>query len=350
MSNKVTIQDIADALGLSRNTVSKAINNTGVLANSTKEKVLQKAIEMGYKQFSYISSLPDNIESNSITQTHQGEIALFTGNFIGGSHFSSTMLDKFQKEIASLGYSMTIHRITDENKTKLSLPITFHKENTKGILCIELFDYNYCKMLTNLDIPLLLVDGPVLSFAKPLSADILLMNNHTGIYELIERMKKRNIEKIGFVGEILHCRSFFERYTAFKNAMDLFSIPINHDFSLTETISDNSDYKSYLTDSIKEMKFLPELFICANDFIALDLLESFDKLNISCPKDTMIFGFDDSPESRIITPKLSTCHIHSQIMGVSAAQLLCSRIKQPDMNYRTLYTETDSIFRASTKD
>ena len=51
MSNRVTIQDIADALGISRNTVSKALNNTGVIAEATREKVMQKAIEMGYKQF-----------------------------------------------------------------------------------------------------------------------------------------------------------------------------------------------------------------------------------------------------------------------------------------------------------
>ena len=52
MAERITIQDIADALGLSRNTVSKAINNTGLLAESTREKVLQKAMDMGYKQFS----------------------------------------------------------------------------------------------------------------------------------------------------------------------------------------------------------------------------------------------------------------------------------------------------------
>ena len=46
MSTKVTIQDIADALGLSRNTVSKAINNTGVLAESTRQKVLEKALDV----------------------------------------------------------------------------------------------------------------------------------------------------------------------------------------------------------------------------------------------------------------------------------------------------------------
>ncbi len=50
---KVTIQDIADELGISRNTVSKAINNSDGLAEATRERILQKATEMGYKQFSY---------------------------------------------------------------------------------------------------------------------------------------------------------------------------------------------------------------------------------------------------------------------------------------------------------
>ena len=53
MAERVTIQDIADALGLSRNTVSKAINNTGILADATREKILKKAIDIKYKQFSY---------------------------------------------------------------------------------------------------------------------------------------------------------------------------------------------------------------------------------------------------------------------------------------------------------
>ena len=47
MTTKVTIQDIASELQLSRNTVSKAINNTGVLADATREKILRKAAEMG---------------------------------------------------------------------------------------------------------------------------------------------------------------------------------------------------------------------------------------------------------------------------------------------------------------
>ena len=96
------------------------------------------------------------------------------------------------------------------------------------------------------------------------------------------------------------------------------------------------------------MKELPEMFICANDFVALDLLYGLRKIGVECPKDIKLFGFDDSPESKIMTPSLSTSHIHSQIIGYSAANLVISRIEQPNLNYRTTYTETDLIYRDST--
>ena len=67
MANRVTLQDIADALGISRNTVSKAINNTGILADSTREKVLKKAMEMGYKQFSYVTVVNANKPALSLS-------------------------------------------------------------------------------------------------------------------------------------------------------------------------------------------------------------------------------------------------------------------------------------------
>ena len=47
---RVTMQDIADACGLSRNTVSKIFNNRGSVPQATQELVLKKAQELGYIQ------------------------------------------------------------------------------------------------------------------------------------------------------------------------------------------------------------------------------------------------------------------------------------------------------------
>ena len=53
---KITIQYIADSLGLSRNTVSKALNNNPAIPDETRNKVIKKAIEMKYKQFTFADS------------------------------------------------------------------------------------------------------------------------------------------------------------------------------------------------------------------------------------------------------------------------------------------------------
>ena len=85
MSKKVTIQDIADALGISRNTVSKAINNTDGIADATREKILQKAIEMDYKQFSYVSGLLSAGQDETAGSQHKGTIALFNITYLSNS-------------------------------------------------------------------------------------------------------------------------------------------------------------------------------------------------------------------------------------------------------------------------
>ncbi len=356
MSSKVTIQDIADALGLSRNTVSKAINNTGVLADTTRDKILAKAVEMGYKQFSYIN-IPNGRKrelflSGSI---ETGEIAVLTTKFLGSSHFSSTMMDNFQREINQLGYSFTMHRILPGEIDSLQLPFSLNMEKTSGIMCFEMFHPKYNRMICELGIPVLFVDSAVSDFGEPLKADCLYMDNQTNIFLFIKEMLRRGKKKIGFVGEYLHCQSFLERFMACKNALYLLAQPFHEEYCMLKNKDEGEkntkgDYLEYLEGCIKKMPSLPYVFICANDFIAIDLLHVFKKLGINVPKDVYLCGFDDSPESRIITPSLTTIHIHTQIMGLSAVHLLISRIKEPSLNFRTIYTETSLIYRESTED
>lgn len=387
MAGRVTIQDIADALGVSRNTVSKAINNTGILADSTREKILQKAIEMGYKQFSYvtlanpaaasaktgltlssgtagnaaaaISSAPNGTQSFAVPEPPGkagGMIALFTTKPLGNSHFASTMIDKFQREISCLGYNLTMHRVSQSNLEQMTLPNAFNKEMTDGIICFEMFHPAYSDMVCELGLPVLFVDSPASICNSTLKADRLLMDNRSNIYAFVNEMVSRGKKRIGFIGEYLHCMSFFERYMAYREALSMLGIPCQEEFciignnSASNPYPTTEDYQAYLTEQFRNLKELPDVFICANDFVAIDTLQVFRKLGISVPDNVYLCGFDDSPESRVITPPLTTIHIHSQIMGFSAVHLLISRIQEPSMNYRTIYTETSMIYRESTGD
>lgn len=352
MASKVTIQDIADALGVSRNTVSKAINNTGVLAAETKSRVLKKAHEMGYKQFSYIDISEINRFSPVSNIEAPREIALLSGNFLGNSHFASTMLDKFQREIAQLGYSLTMYRVTEDEMANLQLPVSFRSEQAAGIACLEIFDHAYSRMLCGLNIPLLFIDSPANGFDSPLEADRLYMDNQREIYHFVKEMVQRGKKRIGFIGEYMHCHSFYERYMAYRNAMYMLGLPCPEEYCIIEggsKILNTEEYREYLTDSLRNMKGLPDVFICVNDAIALDVIQALKRLGYSVPGDVYLCGFDDSPEATIITPSLTTIHIHSQAIGLAAVQLLMSRINEPSLNYRTMYVETNLIFRESTE-
>ena len=347
MKDKVTIQDIADALGVSRNTVSKAINNSEGLAEATREKILQKAVEMGYKQFSYVkaaASFSRSVEGEGNTlPSFQGEIALLTTVFLTQSHFASLMLDKFQREITQLGYTMNTHRVTEENRRDMTLPVTYRPEQVKAVICIEMFDYAYDEMVCELGVPVLFVDGPAKYGGLSLSADQLYMENATELLRFVNDALRRGDRRIGFIGNPEHCHSFAERYAAFYFAMLRAGEPIDEKYCIRYNHPDEIAEKLYTLGE------LPDIFICANDFVACDAMRALFSIGKSVPEDVRILGFDDSAESRHSRPTLSTIHIHTQIMAYEAVHLLMSRIKEPSLDFRTVYTQTDLIERESTR-
>lgn len=348
MKKKVTIQDIADALGISRNTVSKAINNSEGLADATRERILQKAVEMGYKQFSYVNALANSIQSapseNKGPIGFQGEIALFTTVFLTQSHFASLLLDKFQQEITLLGYTLNTHRVTAENLRDGSLPITFVPERCSAIICIEMFDREYDEMVCELGLPVLFVDGPSKHDGYSLPADQLYMDNTTGITRIVLDMLERGHRRIGWIGNYHHCQSFYERYSAYRLAMLMADAPVDPRFVIS--YNEGEDLRRMLS----ALPELPDVFLCANDFVARDSMQFLAAMGKQIPKDVMICGFDDSAESRMVVPPLTTVHIHTQIMAFVAMHLLMTRLREPSLDYRTVHTEADLIYRASTGD
>ena len=79
-NKKITAQDIADKLNISRNTVSKALNNTGNISEDTKMKVIQTAFEMGYKNFSQENkniTFKNKEERNNFYRRKRGDRRIF---------------------------------------------------------------------------------------------------------------------------------------------------------------------------------------------------------------------------------------------------------------------------------
>ena len=341
MEKKVTIQDIADELCLSRNTVSKALNNTGVLAEETRQRILEKAAEMGYRRFIYLSQPSASSQENAEIK----ELALITQNMPYGSHFGTYALNTFQEKISRNNYRLSMFPVRDTEISSLQLPMGFNKEKTAGILCLEMFDPEYIEMLDTLGIPLLFIDTAADTDMTRIRADFLLMENHLSVFNLTDTLIQNGYRNLAFAGEPEHCRSFNERYQGFMHALSVNRLtPSTSQFTGRTVFDTPRD----LEEAVNRMIQLPDVFVCANDFVAIDLIRALKKHGIRVPKDVLVSGFDNSTESRIIDPHLTTVDIPSSKMGYIAADLLLSRIKEPDTPYRIMHVRTTLKFRAST--
>lgn len=338
---KVTIQDIADALGISRNTASKALNGTEGLPEETRNKVIKKAIELKYKQFSMM-------EPESILPKSSRNIALLTENLPNTSHFGSTLISGLEKHISAEGYNLSIHIIREIEQKSLSLPNNFDVSNVDGIICIELFNLEYSKLITDLGVPTIFIDCSAHVCYPEFRADILLMENEHSTYHLTKKLINGGYTTLGFIGDYNHCMSFNERWLGFNRALTGAGIPLNTEQCVLDEDQLFFASPGWATEKLLNMPELPSAFVCANDYIAVNFMKSLKQLNHSIPGDIIVCGFDNGPEASIIEPHLTTVHIYSNEMGIKAAEILLSRIDNPEQPYQVTHIYTKPVIRDST--
>ena len=337
-SKRVTMQDIADACGLSRNTVSKVFNGRGTVPPGTRERVIQKSRELGY------GSPVENVPS---LNRNTGNIALLTRLLPGEIHFGSVFLSAFTDQISRSGYSLKIYEISPDELKEKRLPPHFIPEQIAGIVGIELFDQEYLDMICSLGIPTVLTDSPIEAISSLMECDYVTMENIAGIFALVERLEAVGAKKIGFVGDNYHCGSFGERWVGFNLALKTIGLQLDEHLCICEP--DNSPYNdsAWLLSKIREMPSLPDAFVCANDFLAIQLMLALKKGGYAIPDDIMVTGFDGTAQSAYTDPPLTTVQIPATEIGRIAAGILLNRIKDPSFPYSWTRVKTTPIWRES---
>ena len=182
-----------------------------------------------------------------------------------------------------------------------------------------------------------------------LPADVLTAESQFRLTGLIKNLiQKYHLQKIGFFGSSLHCLSFFERWLGFRTA--ILSCGLEYDETCS-IIAENDDLywdDRWLLTQLKRMNSLPELFVCANDALACQLVRILASLNIHCPRDILITGFDNSPISSTNQPGITTIDPHSSDLAWEATSLILSRLEEPEQPYRNIRLQSSVIERDST--
>lgn len=341
MKKAVTINDIAAMLGLSRNTVSKALNGQYV-PESTRNLVLQTAKSLNYKQM--------NRDLENLNKKKRYKILLLSGKPLNNINYFIPIIRSIGNFCYDNEYDLLQYTFNSEISSFLIFSNYIKEYNCDGIIAIETFDYDFIIKLLNLKKPVVFIDFTTKEGFTSNKYDVINPDNYTPISYLIRKVVKRyDISRFTFIGDIKHCRSFSDRYNAMITALHTLGISHSKDEDIIR--ESNFDYGNInsLKSELLKLKKTPQCILCSNDFIARCVCNTLKSMNIAVPNSVFVIGFDDVVEAIIATPTLTTIGVNKKNIGLMSIKQLINRIENPDMAKLLINVESVPVERESTE-
>lgn len=338
MNNSVTIKDIAGALGLSRNTVSKALNGKHV-PPKTRDAVLNTAIEMGYRGYGLVTT--------AAAPAGPTRFIILSSQLLMNINYYVHVLRGIEESLADRSIDLVQFCVTSPESFE-RFKKYLSQASIEGIICIEFFETAYIIELLKFGCPVIFLDYPVTDTEIKGNYDIVLPENTDTVKRFCMSMiREGKARTFGFVGEYLHCRSFYERFTGMREALFLSGLPVDLSYSVTDT--DAIPYNSEsLEHALRRLPALPDCFVAANDTIAIALLDALKRLGVDVPGRVKVIGFDNVAESKKSDPPLSTVNVNKTALGKRITALLLDRINLPARSNQVIHIASTVITRSTT--
>ncbi|WP_171056378.1 substrate-binding domain-containing protein [Paenibacillus sinopodophylli] len=339
---KVTMQEIADRVGVSKYAVSKALSGKPGISAATRGKIFEVASQLGYLEQKLGKRL---LNGKQLDEDQDKLVGILIPNIRSqnrDSGYWGKILDGVFKNLEASGTSSVL--ITDD------LPRNFHKvmrpDGLLGIIGIGLINSSMLVDLRHIGVPFVLVDHE----DDLVSSDSVFMNNYDIVRKQVKYLIGKGHTHIQFVGDWRFARSFSDRWNGFKSALEeneISYIPDRALLSIQPTM--HPDNLSLIKRSFEHIKHnnLPTAFVCANDKIASLCMRAMEELGIRVPLDTSVMGFDNDLDILEEFPELSTVNAESEELGIKAVDMLLRRLTNTHMPYEKLLLQSDLIIRSS---
>ncbi|WHY77059.1 substrate-binding domain-containing protein [Neobacillus sp. WH10] len=334
MEKKVTMQDIADRLNISKNSVSQALSGKPGVSEETRQLVQKTADELGYDYL-------NNRKQKLTDQKTLRNIALIASDFAFSlkSFFGEIYLS-IEKEVRARGMNLFIESIDSDSKKNLTLPALLSNHEIDGVLILSHISTDYISEIINTGIPTVLIDH----HSPYLQADSILTNNRYGAYMAVEHLIELGHREIAFIGDVNFSPSYQERLEGYLLALQKYGISPNHDYLFTNA-KENQDELNQFFEALANK---PTAWFCVNDghgFLVSSLLQ---QKGFKIPEDVSVCSFDNGQLSQITTPKITTMDIDLNYFGKKAVEQLCWRIENRDEPIHEILLPTKLLLREST--
>ena len=299
---KVTMSDIASTLGISKNSVSLALNSKTGVSNDLRRRIIDTARSMNYGVF----SAQGGSRSKCI-------LVIVPEYLFNDVFFYAEVFWAIENEAKSMGFLSVSAGITKEMENGMILPAMPTEMDILGLLVIGVLQKEYIIKLKQTGLPMLSVD---IAYSG-LDVGWVGSANLSGGYLATKHLINQGHRRLGFIGSIFFAESIYERYCGFMRVMMAYGLTITPDFNILGARENPVlfDTVPALEPYFANIKELPDAWFCAGDRIAVALINILTQKGMRVPGDVSVIGFDDIPMSQLVLPTLTTMRIDRKLMG-----------------------------------
>jgi DNA-binding LacI/PurR family transcriptional regulator len=300
-SRVATMQDIADAVGVSQSTVSRVLTGASMsvpISPATRQRVLDMARQMRYRP-------------NPLARGLRGAKTMLLGVIVREitDPFFAGAIDAISVEASKRGYNVVLGHAHGRTDEAIALRAVLETRHCDAILLVG----------DTSDQPLLLEDlreanitvvGMWQGSASLPGIATVNVDNRLGIVSLVDHLIGLGHRSFGFIGgsfSVVGGRvlgDIRERQTAFSESLASHGIEVPPEYMRDAP----NDYAGGVSgfEALMALPHRPTAVLASTDVLAIGALRAAHALGLRIPGDVSIVGFDDRPLAEYTTPPLTT--------------------------------------------
>ena len=315
MKKRLTsLKDLADELGISISTVSRALKNNPMISSELTRKIKELAASRNY--------IPNPLAMGLLRQQTK-MIGVIVPDLV--THFYSSIISGIEEVAKENGYYIIIASSNESLEKEIESVNNLLKSRVEGlIVCIsqETNSFDHFEKLVQNEIPLVFFDRvPELREIPSVTVDGVEAAKHVTCH-----FYENGCRRIAYISGPEHLNISKHRKDGYLKGLRECGLDFNPDLLVECNL--NAEEATLATRKLLNLKQIPDAIFGINDTIAFAAMKEIRKHRLRIPEDIALVGFTDEFHSTVVEPALTSVTHPTLQMGKEAARLFFECIEK----------------------
>lgn len=329
----ITLNDIAQKVGVSIITVSKALRGHPDISHSTAEIIKKMAEELGYTP---------NFMARNLASRKSNTIGVVLPQI--AHHFFSSIIDYIYHYAFVNNYEVFLtvsHENAEMQKRQIQTLLSMRVDGMIISISQDTSNYEIFEVAKKRRVPLVFMDR-IPEFTE---CNTVTVDDKGAAYKVIDHAIRLGYKKIAHFGGYGNINIGRERMLGFRQAMNDHGLEINYDW-IFEGDFEKSGYESFM--KLYHEKNLPDLILAVTYPVAIGIYTAAKEVGMGIPEDIDLICFGNSQEQNFLSPPLSCINQPTDQLAVKSVDILMDNIEKPDnFEYKHIVIDTELILRGT---